>query len=254
MKRILLILVIFSAFFSVSFFLPKKEVVVESESVVLGEDNENFSKKQEEKNNFSKNEKNVVDLNEEKELPKSIVLEVPFLSQAPFSKWDALHEDACEEASLLMIKYFFQGEKIISKDEGEKEIQSVIKFEKENGYEKSITLKELSEIANKFYKMKNGRIEKNINVEKIKKELADGKPVIVGAAGKILPNPNFKNGGPNYHMLVVKGYDEKGFITNDPGTRLGENFRYTFEDLQKSIHDWNEKNILNGEKNYLVFD
>lgn len=254
MKRILLILVIFSAFFSVSSFLGKKEVVFESESVVLGEDNENFFKKQEEKNNFSKNEKNVVDLNEKKELPKSIVLEVPFLSQAPFLKWDALHEDACEEASLLMIKYFFQGEKNISKDEGEKEIQSVIKFEKENGYEKSITLKELSEIANKFYKMKNGRIEKNINVEKIKKELADGKPVIVGAAGKILPNPNFKNGGPNYHMLVVKGYDEKGFITNDPGTRLGENFRYTFEDLQKSIHDWNEKNILNGEKNYLVFD
>ena len=153
-----------------------------------------------------------------------------------------------------MIRYFSQGKKIISKDEGEKEIQNMIKFEKENGYGPSITLQELSEAANELYKMKNGKVEKNINVEKIKKELAKGNPVIVGAAGKVLPNPNFKNGGPNYHMLVVKGYDEKGFITNDPGTRLGENFRYTFEDLQKSIHDWNPKNILDGEKNYLVFN
>ena len=243
MKKISLILIIFSAFLGAIAFFPKKEVVIEGESIVLGQDKENLPEKKWES-------KESAETGEETNDP----VEVPFLSQAPFSKWDALHEDACEEASLLMIRYFSQGKKIISKDEGEKEIQNMIKFEKENGYGPSITLQELSEAANELYKMKNGKVEKNINVEKIKKELAKGNPVIVGAAGKVLPNPNFKNGGPNYHMLVVKGYDEKGFITNDPGTRLGENFRYTFEDLQKSIHDWNPKNILDGEKNYLVFN
>lgn len=187
-------------------------------------------------------------------IPDSAVLEIPFLSQAPFAKWDALHEDACEEASLIMVKYFLDGEKLISKEQGEKEIQDMVKFENRNKYGLSITLEELSEIAKKYYNLEKGRMEKNITIENIKKELASGKPVIVGAAGKVLPNPNFKNGGPNYHMLVIIGYDDKGFITNDPGTRLGKNFRYTFEDLLKSIHDWNPKNILNGEKNYLVFD
>ena len=187
-------------------------------------------------------------------IPDSAVLEVPFLSQAPFAKWDALHEDACEEASLIMVKYFIDGVRTISKEKGEREIQDMVKFENRNKYGLSITLKELNEIAIKYYNLENGRVEKNITVENIKKELASRKPVIVGAAGKVLPNPNFKNGGPNYHMLVIVGYDDKGFITNDPGTRLGKNFRYSFDDLYKSIHDWNAKNILNGEKNYLVFD
>jgi len=187
-------------------------------------------------------------------IPDTATLEVPFLSQAPFAKWDALHEDACEEASLIMAKYFLDGEKTISKEQGEKEIQDMVKFENRNKYGLSVTLDELNEIARKYYDLERGRVEKNITIENIKKELASGKPVIVGAAGKVLPNPNFKNGGPNYHMLVIIGYDGKGFITNDPGTRLGKNFRYTFEDLLKSIHDWNPKNILNGEKNYLVFD
>ena len=193
---------------------------------------------------------------EEKIAPisENVLLDVPFLSQAPFAKWDALHEDACEEASLIMVKYFLGKEKVISKEQGEKEIQDMVAFEKKNKYGLSITLDELNAMAGKYYNLKNGRVENNVTIQDIKKELSLGKPVIVGAAGKVLPNPNFKNGGPNYHMLVIIGYDEKGFITNDPGTRLGKSFRYSFDDLYKSIHDWNEKNILNGGKNYLVFD
>lgn len=187
-------------------------------------------------------------------IPDSVLLEVPFTSQAPFQKWDALHEDACEEASLLMLKYFTDGKKSITKEQAEKEIQDLIAFEKKNKYGPSITLDELSAIASQYYGLKNGRVEKDITVEDIKQELSDGRPVIVGAAGKVLPNPNFKNGGPNYHMLVVVGYEEKGFITNDPGTRLGEGFRYAFSDLFKSIHDWDPQNILDGGKDYWVLD
>ena len=190
----------------------------------------------------------------EKNLPSQYLLNVSFLAQAPFAIWDPLHEDACEEASLVMLKHFLDKDESISPMAGDVEIRKLIRYEEQNGYGLSITMEQLARIAKDFYKMEKPRVEKNITVQDIKKELAAGRPVIVPAAGKILPNPNFRNGGPNYHMLVVVGYDQAGFITNDPGTRKGEGFRYTFEDLYYAIHDWDEANILNGQKAYLVFD
>lgn len=190
----------------------------------------------------------------EEKLPDKILLEAPFLSQAPMQIWDALHEDACEEASLIMVKYSLEGKKAITPKEGDEEIKKLVAYQEKNGYGTSVTLQELGRIAKNFYNLQNYRAEENVTVEGIKKELAKGNLVIVGAAGKVLDNPNFKNGGPNYHMLVIRGYDEKGFITNDPGTRKGEGFRYTFDNLFTSIHNWDPKDILNGKKDYLVIE
>lgn len=256
MKKIILILFGCFFIFLAVFFLMRES----GDNLVLGENAEStFENKIDDRDVEVKKEKydggeKLNEVTKEKEIPVEFSNRAPFLSQAPFQKWDALHEDACEEASLIMVKYSIDNKYSISPEKGEKEIQALVGFEKENKYGLSITLDELKDVAEEYYGMENGRVEKNMTIADIKKELAEGRLVIVGAAGKILPNPNFRNGGPNYHMLVIKGYDEKGFITNDPGTRLGENFRYGFSDLYKSIHDWNEKNILNGEKNYLVFD
>ncbi len=184
-------------------------------------------------------------------LPENFSIRVPFTSQAPFALWDALHEDACEEASLLMVKHFKEGSLIDNKQTAEDEITSLISWEEQHGYGTSITLEQLAEIARIKFNL-TGTIE-TATVETIMIEIAGGHPVIVGAAGKVLPNPNFRNGGPNYHMLVIKGYTSASFITNDPGTRLGENFVYSYNDLLYAIHDWNSDNILNGAKKYLVF-
>lgn len=185
-------------------------------------------------------------------LPANVNLTVPFTSQAPFAVWDALHEDACEEASLLMLKHFNTGTSISEKQTIEDEITNLISWEEQNGYGPSITLEELSKIAKIKFNL-NGTV-KVATIEDIKTEIAGGNPVIIGAAGKILPNPNFRNGGPNYHMLVIKGYNSTQFITNDPGTRLGENFVYKYDDMINAIHDWDPDNILNGAKKYLVFN
>jgi hypothetical protein len=76
----------------------------------------------------------------------------------------------------------------------------------------------------------------------------------VPADGKKLDNPNFKNGGPVYHMLVIKGFTGDKFITNDPGTRLGADFIYTQSNLMYSLADWDEnKNAATGGKVGLVF-
>ena len=187
-------------------------------------------------------------------LPDSVSLDVPFLSQAPFGVWDPLHEDACEEASLIMVKHFLAEDKTLTPTSGDVEIIKMIQHEENSGYGISVSLEQLNQIAKEFLGMQTGRIKDKATTEDIKTELAAGRPVIIPAAGKILPNPNFRNGGPNYHMLVVKGYDKKGFITNDPGTRKGESFRYTFDSLYYAMHDWDAANILNGRKAYLVFD
>mgnify|MGYP001618174552 FL=1 len=70
----------------------------------------------------------------------------------------------------------------------------------------------------------------------------------------MLPNPHFRNGGPEYHTLVIRGYTEDSFITNDPGTQFGENFLYKYSDLMNSIHDWNEGDVKNGKRLVLVID
>ena len=184
-------------------------------------------------------------------LPGSSYLNVPFMVQAPDANWDAVHEEACEEASLNMVYHYIK-ETTIS--DSNTDLNGILDFETKNNYGPSISLDQLREVARDYFGLKNGKVKYNITIDDIKRELADGKPVIVGAAGKILPNPNFRNGGPNYHMLVIIGYDEKGFITNDPGTRNGKNFRYTFNALYNAIHDWNSTNILDGGKNILVFN
>ncbi len=185
------------------------------------------------------------------ELPDTVLLEVPFTSQAPLYVWDETHEDACEEASLLMLYYAKKFLKFKNAEDADAKILEIIEAEKEFGYGKSITLDELNTVAKKHFSLNNLRHKSISNTEDIKSILAEGHPVIVGAAGKILPNPNFRNGGPNYHMLVIIGYNKQGFITNDPGTRKGKNFFYKYDDLFNAIHDWNETDIMLGEKNIL---
>lgn len=177
---------------------------------------------------------------------------MPFTSQAPLTNWDALHEDACEEASLIMVMHYIDNTKIASKEGTDAEIKDMVQWETDNKYDKSVTLLQLTQIAKHYGKSKY-RIESAIK-NNIEKELANAKPVIVPAAGRELNNPNFKQPGPIYHMLVIKGYDKDGFIANDPGTRKGEGYRYSFDTLLGAIHDYDADNIDNGAKKYLVFD
>lgn len=187
-------------------------------------------------------------------IPEKAILDVPFSVQAPNANWDELHEEACEETSLIMLNHFIKKTKVGSANDIDNEIHSLIDFENSQGYKVDVTLDELNSIAKSYFQLSTGRVETNISVEDIKKEIAEGRPVIIPAAGRLLDNPNFSGEGPIYHMLVIKGYDKEGFITNDPGTRKGDGFRYSYSNLFDAIHDWNSEDILRGAKRYLVFD
>jgi hypothetical protein len=50
---------------------------------------------------------------------------------------------------------------------------------------------------------------------------------------------------------VIRGYDETEgeFITNDPGTRMGNGYRYKYEKLIAAVHDWNHELAAGGMTN-----
>lgn len=172
------------------------------------------------------------------EFPKELNLSVPFVLQAPHQKWVLPYEEACEEASLIMA--INAGKKAPTAEQADTMIQEIVAREMEmfgDYFHTSAT--QTAALAKDFFKVKSTRIFDIRNADDIKRELAAGHPVLIPADGKLLKNPNFKNGGPVYHMLLIKGYLADGrWITNDPGTRLGKDYIYTNEVLMNAIHDW----------------
>lgn len=178
---------------------------------------------------------------ENNEIPKFLDYPVAFASQAPYGNWDALHEEACEEAAMIMAVKYFKKE-ILSPHIMEQEILSIVKWEEENGYQVDVTADEAVSILKNYFVV-SAKTTTDVSVENIKKQLLAGQLIVIPAAGRQLGNPNFTGAGPIYHMLVIRGYDEsKGeFITNDPGTRKGEGYRYKYQVLINAIHDWNHQ-------------
>lgn len=180
------------------------------------------------------------------EIPKILNLKVPFTPQAPTANWDELHNEACEEASIIMSYAYFSGmtDVVLKPEFVEEEITKLTEWEKNNfGYYLDINAEETMRVLNEIYGL-NARVITNYSEEQIKRELIDNHLVLILANGQKLGNPNFRRPGPPYHMLVVKGWDSNGFITNDPGTRKGLNYPYTFETLYNAGGDWSHS--ING--------
>lgn len=186
--------------------------------------------------------------------PVEYNLAVPFTSQAPHGIWDTVHKETCEEASTLMVAFYFDGKPPgkIDPDTAEEELQRLIAFENALfGYHEDTTAQETALVIETDYHLTT-ELLLNPTVEQLKEAIASGFPVIVPAAGRLLGNPNFTPPGPIYHMLVLKGYTEDGFITNDPGTRLGADYFYKNDVLLNAIHDWNGGAVELGEKIVIV--
>lgn len=191
---------------------------------------------------------------EKKSIPESVLIDVPFSSQAPYGVWDDVHEEACEEMSLIMLKYHLDGKKL-SREIAEKEIQDLKEYQLKNiGHYVDSDMEELVEIAEGYYGIKNLKVIYDFDKNELKKQLALGKPVILPTAGRLLGNPNFTQPGPLYHNLVAIGYEGNTIITNDPGTRKGEKYEYSIDVLYYAIHDFpgNKKDIEKGRKAMIV--
>ena len=187
-------------------------------------------------------------------LPKAIDLSVPFTAQAPFAKWDELHNEACEEAAVVMVHYFLKGEEL-TLAKADEELIKLVNWQVANwGSHHHLAVEKVAELL-KYYGYQNVEVSYDITVDDIKREVSRGVPVIVPTAGRELGNPYYKQPGPLYHMLVIRGFEQNMFITNDPGTRRGEDFRYKQDVLFEAIHDLPEagqEQILTGRRAMIV--
>ena len=181
-----------------------------------------------------------------KEIDESEVSEtnlaVPFTIQSPDQKWDEPYKEGCEEASILMVQAFLNDDSI-TVDSALGDIQAMVDWQMEN-YEGHFDLPVsiTAEMAEEFLNMKAEIIYLE-SIEGIKEIIKTGYPLILPTAGRELGNPNFIGEGPLYHMLVVKGFLSDGsIITNDPGTRKGENYIYDPDVLWDAIADWDKEN------------
>ena len=189
--------------------------------------------------------------------PEFVHLSVPFTSQAPEKNWDQPWQDACEEAAILMLDAYEKGytvSPLFARDE----LLKMVEKEESFGWGGSIAISRVQEIA-AWYMMTDVQklsIWKYPTVGDIKGALVAGNPVLVVADGQALDNPYFTGDGPPYHALVIIGYDESTgeFITHDPGTQHGADFRYVYDNLMSAIHDWNGGDVANGVPVVLVYE
>lgn len=231
-----------------------------SKPTVFKSDNNDFLKKPalfETKHSSENHSSDQSNQSQETVLPDSYYIEdVPFVPQAPFAIWDELHKEACEEAASLIVHYYLTDNKLVSRELFDEELQKMVDWQVRNwGSHKDLTSQETANLVKGYFGYE-ARVSYDISISDIKKEIAKGNPVIVPAAGRELGNPYFRQPGPIYHMLVIRGYDDQKaeFITNDPGTKRGENYRYKYQVLYDAIHDWNgsPETITQGRKAMII--
>lgn len=191
---------------------------------------------------------------------QSIILyNVPFTSQAPLARWnDPKQQDGCEEASALMAVAWARHKSFAPK-QAEKEIIAIANFElkKYGGYQDTSAEDTVKRIFKSYFNYNNATTTAIRSTHDIIEELKRGNLVIAPVNGQKLKNPNYKRPGPERHMLLIKGYDftKQEFITNDSGTRKGNNYRYKIDVLENAIRDYltgDKKPIKEIKKNIII--
>jgi len=177
-----------------------------------------------------------------KPTPPELLLRAPFAAQAPRGQWqDPRFQDGCEETSALIAVSYFR-KQAVSPDIIEKTIIDAAQFQEDKygSYHDTSAQDTADRIFKEFFNYQNVEVRGVSSADEIISLLGEGKLVVIPANGRKLHNPFYTAPGPERHMLVVIGYDFKNseFITQDPGTRHGEKFRYSKSMLFGAIQDY----------------
>jgi hypothetical protein len=181
---------------------------------------------------------------------------VPFLCQAPYGNWAQPWQDACEEAAIIMAMAFVKGHPV-DRESGNREILDLVAFQiRRYGGHHDLTAARTARLIKDYYQYSKIEVRYNFTVDDIKEELSKGNIVIAPMAGRLLGNPYYTRPGPAYHYMLFKGFDDQTgeFITNDPGTRRGKDYRYKYATAYSAIHDWtgDKQTIDRGRKAIIV--
>jgi hypothetical protein len=195
-----------------------------------------------------------------KEVTETMVFnQVPFAAQAPFAQWDDdVYQDGCEEAASLMAVYWARS-KTLTKIEASRKILDMANYQDKNygDYIDTSSDDTLNRIIKGYFGYEKAKVMKNFGISDIRHQLDLGNIIIVPTNGQKLDNPNYKAPGPEKHNLVIVGYDPgtDEFITNDPGTKNGEGYRYLYGVLYRAIYNYDTSNTIEvglGEKAMIV--
>ncbi len=175
-------------------------------------------------------------------MAKTSAISIPFVVQAPHGNWAQPYQDACEEAAITMLDAYYEGARYehMYAWKADKEILDLVALEREVlGYDRDTDLTTIALLIESYFSF-DAFISEDPSLQSIKQQIDQGRPVVVPAWGRDLVNPYFTPPGPTYHTIVVSGYDDEAqeFITQEPGTKRGRNFRYGYEDLMAAMSDF----------------
>lgn len=164
-----------------------------------------------------------------------VELPVPYVPQAIEGRWVAPWDEACEEASLLMVEGYYAKNIVVDEQAAKTKMQSMIDWEmvvfnKFDDTDADETLRLINEHAG-F----EAKIVRNPTIESIQQELDAGRPVI--AMVDMYDLYAERDLGDSFHVLVINGYDDekKEFIVRDPAR---EKRRYGYGRLMGALHDF----------------
>ncbi len=166
-------------------------------------------------------------------------LPIPFTSQAPLFDWRQPWQDACEETVIVMVDNFYKKTLLSDPKVARNQILNIFTIKE------SVSGKSLDENADQIVSLINNslsweaRVVESPTIEDIKAEIDAGRPIILPTSGVELRNPHFRS-WPNYHTIIISGYDDEtqDFITQEPGTRFGLDFRYSYDRILDAMHDF----------------
>jgi hypothetical protein len=189
----------------------------------------------------------------------TILLDVPFVTQAPLGEWsDSKQQDGCEETAVLMAMAWVKGEKL-SPQSAKKDIVAMADWQTKNygNFVDTNAQDTADRLIKGYFKYDKVKVVEFKKVDQITEALKSGQLVLVPTNGRKLKNPNYKQPGPLTHMLVVRGYDgvSDEFITNDSGTRKGELYRYPTVRIFEAAQDYptgDHEPIVNNNKSLII--
>lgn len=175
-------------------------------------------------------------------LPSVSLSNVPFIAQAPLGEWnDERQQEGCEEASVLMAMGWVYNQGYAAKDARNEIIAMAAAQTKEYGTHQDTSAKDtVDRLIKGYFGYTKAEAKYDVTPEDIVGYLREGKLVIAAVNGQTLRNPYFSQPAPARHMIVVFGYDNATdeFITHEPGTRNGANYRYSSDIMRVSLRDY----------------